>query len=170
MGLQKGQVCNHPELFERADVMAPFSFAHFGRSGPLGREGDLIFVPYSTRNPIEYQIPELLYLDGGLVDIPSVNPGPHLRTHCAHNLFNIWSTDRIHQSMYGEIEGVVHIILSARKLCSPPCSESPAFAFLRLLNKGPAEVHGLQVSPFMRNRLVELQQENKIIEQSTVLR
>lgn len=72
--------------------------------------------------------------------------------------------------MYGEIEGIVHITLSAHRLCSLLCSESPAFAFLRLLNRGPAEIHGLQVSPFMRNRLVELQQENKIIEQSTVLR
>lgn len=106
--LQECQVCNHPELFERADVMAPFSFAHFGRSGPLGREGDLIFVPYSTRNPIEYQVPELLYLDGGVVDIPSVKPGPRSRRLCVRNLFNIWSTDRIYQSMYDEIEGIVH--------------------------------------------------------------
>ncbi|KAF8559204.1 hypothetical protein OG21DRAFT_707459 [Imleria badia] len=150
--MQFRKVCNHPELFERADVLAPFSFAHFGRSGSLGREGDLIFVPYSTRNPIEYQVPELLYLDGGLVDIPSVNPGPCSRRLCVRNLFNIWSTDRIYQSMYDEIE------------------ESPAFAFLRLLNTAPAEVHGLQVSSFMRNRLVELQQENKIIEQSAILR
>ncbi|KAG8219916.1 SNF2 family DNA-dependent ATPase [Butyriboletus roseoflavus] len=149
--MQFRKVCNHPELFERAGVMAPFSFADFGRSGPLGREGDLISVPYSTRNPIEYQVPELLYLDGGLVDIPSINPGPRSRRLCARNLFNVWSTDRIYQSMYDEIEG------------------SPAFAFLRLLSSSPAEVHGLQVSPFMRNRLVELQQENKIIEQSTVL-
>jgi DNA helicase INO80 len=112
-GLQEYQVCNHPELFERADVMAPFSFAHFGRSGPLGREGDLIFVPYSTRNPIEYQVPELLYLDGGFVDIPSAKPGPRSRRLCVRNLFNIWSTDRIYQSMYDEIEGIVHTTLSA---------------------------------------------------------
>lgn len=169
MGLKKQQVCNHPELFERADVMAPFSFAHFGRSGPLGREGDLIFVPYSTRNPIEYRIPELLYLDGGLVDIPSIKPGLRSRRFCARNLFNIWSTDGIYQSMYDEIEGIDHTTL-ATHITLTTILESPAFAFLRLLNRGPAEVHGLQLSPFMRNRLVELQLENKIIEQSTILR
>lgn len=109
----KQQVCNHPELFERADVIAPFSFAHFGRSGPLGREGDLIFVPYSTQNPIGYHIPELLYLDGGLVDVPSSKPSLRSRKLCARNLFNIWSTDRIYQSMYDEVEGAVHTTLAA---------------------------------------------------------
>ncbi|KIJ21627.1 hypothetical protein PAXINDRAFT_95170 [Paxillus involutus ATCC 200175] len=150
--MQFRKVCNHPELFERADVVAPFSFAHFGRSGPLNREGDLISVPYSTRNPIEYCIPELFYLEGGLVDIPSEKPGLRSRRLSPRNLFNIWSPDWIYKSMYDEIEG------------------SPAFAFLRLLNKTPGEVHGLQVSSFMRNRLVELQEENMIIEKSAVLR
>ncbi|KAF9229431.1 hypothetical protein BS17DRAFT_723199 [Gyrodon lividus] len=150
--MQFRKVCNHPELFERADVIAPFSFAHFGRSGPLNREGDMISVPYSTRNPIEYRIPELFYLEAGLVYIPSEKPGLRSRRLCARNVFNIWSADRIYKSMYDEIEG------------------SPAFAFLRLLNRTPGEVHGLQVSSFMRNRLVELQEENKIVEKSAILR
>src|SRR5271168_352423 len=59
------KVCNHPELFERADVVAPFSFCKFGRSGPLMREGDSVLPPYSTRSPIEFSVPTLLYLDGG---------------------------------------------------------------------------------------------------------
>ncbi|KIK96361.1 hypothetical protein PAXRUDRAFT_312720 [Paxillus rubicundulus Ve08.2h10] len=150
--MQFRKVCNHPELFERADVVAPFSFAHFGRSGPLNREGDLISVPYSTRNPIEYCIPELFYLEGGLVDIPSEKPGLRSRRLSPRNLFNIWSPDWIYKSMYDEIEG------------------SPAFAFLRLLNRTPGAAHGLQVSSFMRNRLIELQEENMIIEKSAILR
>ena len=55
--MQFRKVCNHPELFERADVVAPFSFSEFGRSGPLNREGDFVVAPYSTRNPIEYGVP-----------------------------------------------------------------------------------------------------------------
>ncbi|KIJ68315.1 hypothetical protein HYDPIDRAFT_24608 [Hydnomerulius pinastri MD-312] len=150
--MQFRKVCNHPELFERADVVAPFSFTHFGRSGPLNREGELIAVPYSTRNPIEYRIPELFYMDGGLVDTPSETPGLRARSVCARNLFNIWTTDRIYKSMYDEIEG------------------SPAFAFLRLLDTTPGKVHGLQVSSFLHNRLIELQEENKITERSAILR
>jgi chromatin-remodeling ATPase INO80 len=96
------QVCNHPELFERADVVAPFSFSHFGRSGPLSREGDFITLPYSTRNPIEYAIPELLYRDGGLLDVPNERSKGLLNSACLTKLFNIWSTDWIQRSLYEE--------------------------------------------------------------------
>lgn len=99
------QVCNHPELFERADVVAPFSFTHFGRSGPLNREGDLISVPYSSTNPIEYHIPELFYDDGGLLDIACENHHLQSRSRCARNLFNIWDTERVYKSLYDEVEG-----------------------------------------------------------------
>lgn len=80
-------------------------------------------MPYSTRNPIEYQVPELLCLDSGLVDIPSVNPGLRSRRLCARSLFNIWSTDRIYQSMYDEIEGNVntmHVIDYAHHYVQSP--------------------------------------------------
>ncbi|KAG6820380.1 hypothetical protein H0H93_001351 [Arthromyces matolae] len=59
------QVCNHPELFERADVIAPFSFCEFGRPGPLMREGDFVLLPYSSRNPIEFVVPEIFCDNGG---------------------------------------------------------------------------------------------------------
>jgi hypothetical protein len=96
-------VCNHPELFERADVVAPFSFAQFGQSGPLNREGDFINLPYSTRNPIEYTIPRLFYQDGGLLDVANENSrglSPLSR------LMNIWSTDWMHHSLYADGERI----------------------------------------------------------------
>lgn len=61
--MQFRKVCNHPELFERADVRAPFSFAKFAGTSNLLREGDFVEVPYSTRNPIELQTPRLFYED-----------------------------------------------------------------------------------------------------------
>lgn len=61
--MQFRKVCNHPELFERADVRAPFSFAQFAGTSNLLREGDFVEVPYSTRNPIELQTPRLFYED-----------------------------------------------------------------------------------------------------------
>lgn len=149
--MQFRKVCNHPELFERADVVAPFSFSHFGQSGPLNREGDVASVPYSTKNPIEYCIPELFYHDGGLCEIPCEKNDLRSRSLCARNLFNIWDVERISKSLYDEVEA------------------SPAFAFLRLLNSSPSEVHSLRVSSFLRNRLTELQEENRIVERSTIL-
>lgn len=59
--MQFRKVCNHPELFERADVRAPFSFAKFAGTSNLLREGDFVEVPYSTRSLIELQIPRLFY-------------------------------------------------------------------------------------------------------------
>ncbi|RXW24763.1 hypothetical protein EST38_g1079 [Candolleomyces aberdarensis] len=53
--MQFRKVCNHPELFERADVVAPFSFCNYGKSGNPSREGDFVILPYSTKNPIEYE-------------------------------------------------------------------------------------------------------------------
>lgn len=91
------QVCNHPELFERADVVAPFSFAVFGRSGRPMRDGDSMSLYYSTRNPIEFLIPQLFYLDGGL-------PISDSRTSSLTRMFNIWSADWIHKSLYDEGE------------------------------------------------------------------
>lgn len=144
--MQFRKVCNHPELFERADVVAPFSFSRFGQSGPLNREGDFISLPYSTHNPIEYQIPALFHQDGGLIDVPCEKSGLHRQSDCTSGLFNIWSTEWIYRSTFDDVEA------------------SPAFAFLRLLNTTPSDVHGLQVSSFMRNWLRVLEEENRIVE------
>jgi DNA helicase INO80 len=93
------QVCNHPELFARADVDAPYSFVSYGRSGPLRRDVDVIHAPYSSKNPIDYSIPELFYLDGGLVDVPredsSMKAGPGVLAH----LMNVWSPETIVRSL-----------------------------------------------------------------------
>jgi DNA helicase INO80 len=100
LAMQFRKVCNHPELFERADVRAPFSFCEFGQSGPFNREGDVISAPYSTRNPIEVSVPELFYLDGGLLHVPCEDalmksgPGPLAA------LLNIWSVELICRSLY----------------------------------------------------------------------
>lgn len=59
-------------------------------------------VPYSTRNPIEYSIPELLYLDGGLKDdVPYDGTGVAVERDqgVLHKLMNIWATDWIQHSL-----------------------------------------------------------------------
>jgi chromatin-remodeling ATPase INO80 len=100
------KVCNHPELFERADIVAPYSFSDYGRSGPLNRQGDFIVASYSTRNPIEYSIPELFYLDGGMRDVPYDGPGVTLQPDrgILHKLMNIWTTDWVQHSLMDERE------------------------------------------------------------------
>lgn len=138
--MQFRKVCNHPELFERADVVAPFSFSKFGQSGPLNREGDYLIVPYSTRNPIEYAIPTLFYLDGGLLDVPTEN-STYLRSDSSvlRKMMNIWSPDWIERS-----------------LCEDSLS---GFSFLRFLDMTAGEAHALHVAPLLHRRLLALEEE-----------
>ncbi|KAJ3517373.1 hypothetical protein NLJ89_g556 [Agrocybe chaxingu] len=137
--MQFRKVCNHPELFERADVVAPFSFCNYGKPGPLMREGDFVILPYSTRNPIEYSIPARLYQDGGLLDVPSEDSLAPSRSSCLTKLLNIWSTDWIHRSRYHD--------------------DSPSFSFLRFIDMPTSEAHQIHVSPLMRRRLLALERE-----------
>ncbi|KAJ6604781.1 SNF2 family DNA-dependent ATPase [Mycena vulgaris] len=137
--MQFRKVCNHPELFERADVVAPFSFSRFGRSGPLMREGDFVSLSYSTRNPIEFTIPELLYQDGGILSVAYEHSTSASQSSCLSKLLNIWSTDWIHRSLYDE--------------------ESSSFSFLRLLGSSAKEAHALHLSPLISRRLSAVHDE-----------
>lgn len=71
--MQFRKVCNHPDLFERADINSPFSFAVFGKTSSLvssaaaaavtsNNKGEVFTdLMYSTQNPITYNIPRLVY-------------------------------------------------------------------------------------------------------------
>ncbi|KAF7784425.1 hypothetical protein Agabi119p4_590 [Agaricus bisporus var. burnettii] len=140
--MQFRKVCNHPELFERADVVAPYSFTSFGRSGNLAREGDFVGLPYSVRNPIQISIPKLFYQDGGLLDVPSES-SESTNTSVLKNLCNIWSTDWIYRSFY---------------------ESDNSFSFLRFLDISPAEAHSLHTSPLMKRTLQMSKQETLLHE------
>ncbi|TDL28392.1 hypothetical protein BD410DRAFT_780893 [Rickenella mellea] len=125
--MQFRKVCNHPELFERADVVAPFSFCEFGRSGPINREGDFIYCNYSTRNPLEFKIPELFYLDGGIRSVPQENSPSGPNSEVLRKLTSIWTTDWMRRSLEDDVK-------------------SP-FAFLQLLDMGSGDAHTLHFAP-----------------------
>lgn len=100
--MQFRKVCNHPELFERADVRAPFALAEFARSGSLAREGDLLNLPDSTTSLIEMQVPKLLVREGGLFAVPGHDSRKGFDTGYLQNLFNIWRAPHIHESLQRE--------------------------------------------------------------------
>lgn len=58
--MQFRKVCNHPDLFERADVKSSFVFGSFAETGSFLRETDLE-VSYSLQNHIHYRIPKQVY-------------------------------------------------------------------------------------------------------------
>ncbi|KAI8066860.1 SNF2 family N-terminal domain-containing protein [Gongronella butleri] len=96
--MQFRKVCNHPELFERADVEAPASFVTFGESGPLSKE-QFLYCPYSATNPIKYHLPKLVYRHGGCLDVPGPDANVGFTTHYLDNLMSIWDPAHIYESM-----------------------------------------------------------------------
>jgi DNA helicase INO80 len=100
--MQFRKVCNHPELFERADVTGPLSFASFAHSASLTREGDLLHCPDSVTNGIELHIPKLLAREGGLTKTPGWNSRAGFDTKYLDNMFNIWRQPHVAQDLQSE--------------------------------------------------------------------
>ncbi|KAI1612220.1 adenosinetriphosphatase [Exophiala viscosa] len=102
--MQFRKVCNHPDLFERADTSSPFSMSYFAETASFLREGSFVQVGYSVRNPIQYDLPRVLCNDVGRLDIagPSnVRAGFHragFRKDALGGLLRIWTPENIKKS------------------------------------------------------------------------
>ena len=97
--MQFRKVCNHPDLFERAETSSPLSLAYFAETASFVREGNNVNVGYSTRNLIEYDLPRLLCSPEGRLDMAgSKNPRAGFRNKCLANMMNIWSPEHIQKS------------------------------------------------------------------------
>jgi DNA helicase INO80 len=57
--MQLRKVCNHPQIFEPAEVVSPFTFAECA-SAPLSTDEVALLVLFNSRNPINYRQPRLL--------------------------------------------------------------------------------------------------------------
>jgi DNA helicase INO80 len=97
--MQFRKVCNHPELFERADVTAPFAFAAFNKTSSIIRDPDVLDVPYATQSHIEYRLPKFLYREGGLVHIPGPDSRAGFDSFHLNRLMNIWRPDYVQNSL-----------------------------------------------------------------------
>lgn len=118
--MQFRKVCNHPDLFERADVVAPFAFANFNSSGNLLRQADLLYCPGRPTNPIQVPVPKILWTDGGILSRPSENGRAGSDTKNLQSLMSIWSTEWINSSLK---------------------SKDSSFGFLQILDMSPGQLH-----------------------------
>lgn len=117
--MQFRKVCNHPDLFQRADTTSPLSFGYFAETASFVREGNVIPVAYSTRSLIGYELPNLVWRDGGrLYKAGSDNPKAGFRSKYLDHLMNIWTPDSVRESTSG----------------------SDAFSWLRFADVSPSEV------------------------------
>ncbi|KAK0619392.1 INO80-like protein [Immersiella caudata] len=100
--MQFRKVCNHPDLFERADTASPFSCGYFAETASFLREGPNITVGYSTRSLINYELPRLIWRDGGrLHKAGSDNVTAGFRSKYLDHMMNIWAPDNIRDSTAG---------------------------------------------------------------------
>jgi DNA helicase INO80 len=96
--MQFRKVCNHPDLFERADVKSPLALTTWSETGSFLREGPKFEVPYTSKNAINYRVPVLVYRGSGRLDLPGKNSDAGSRYHILRNRLNIWKSDYIKQS------------------------------------------------------------------------
>lgn len=100
--MQFRKVCNHPDLFERADTTSPFSCGYYAETASFVREGTNVTVGYSTRSLINFELPQLIWRDGGRLD----KPGPDnlragFRSKYLGHMMNIWTPENMQDSLQG---------------------------------------------------------------------
>jgi DNA helicase INO80 len=100
--MQFRKVCNHPDLFERADTSSPFSFGYFAETASFVREGNNVTVGYSTRSLIEYPLPKLIWQHEGRLYKPDRdNMKAGFRARYLDQMMNIWTPDNVKDSLSG---------------------------------------------------------------------
>ncbi|KAK3676424.1 putative DNA helicase ino80 [Recurvomyces mirabilis] len=67
--MQFRKVCNHPDLFERAEIKSPMAMTRYAETASFMREGSFVQVAYSVRSMIEYWLPSMLGEDAGRLDV-----------------------------------------------------------------------------------------------------
>ncbi|KAJ3343396.1 putative DNA helicase ino80 [Gonapodya sp. JEL0774] len=102
--MQLRKVCNHPELFARAEVRTPLQVCELGgrlSTPSVGKGGDLEhWVSEAPANPILLEVPRLIY-DAGLVNMGADNTvrKRSLTFGVADHLRNIWRPEYIAETM-----------------------------------------------------------------------
>ncbi|PKS11050.1 hypothetical protein jhhlp_002811 [Lomentospora prolificans] len=118
--MQFRKVCNHPDLFERADTTSPFAFCQFGETASFVREGNDVTVKYSTRNVIDYPLPVRIWQgDGRLDKACGDNSKAGWRNKALNHMMNIFTPDHIREHMEG----------------------SDSFSWLRFADASPGDVY-----------------------------
>lgn len=139
--MQFRKVCNHPDLFERADTTSPFFAGCFAETASFVREGPNVHVGYSTRNSIEYNLPRLVWSEGGrLYKADKNNEKAGFRNKYLNHLMNIWTPENIRESSSG----------------------NDSFSFLRFADTSPEEVYHASHSDVFSRAAALATRENRL--------
>jgi DNA helicase INO80 len=139
--MQFRKVCNHPDLFERAEVTSPFSFGYFAETASFVREGNNVAVGYSTRSLIDYELPSLVWSEGGRLNRAGRdNDKAGWRNKALSHMMNIWTPENVLASTKG----------------------SEAFSWLRFADVSANEVYQATHNSIFTRATNELQKRNRL--------
>jgi DNA helicase INO80 len=97
--MQFRKVCNHPDLFERAEIWSPMSMSSWAETASFMREGQNVDVAYSSRSLIELWLPKMLGEDPGRLDVAGPgNSKAGWRNRWLHRELNVWNSKNIQDS------------------------------------------------------------------------
>lgn len=88
--MQFRKVCNHPDLFERADVQSSFVFGDFAETSSFLRETELE-LSYSLINHIQFDMPKIVYNE---LLIPGNNSNVGSRNKI-YEMFSIYNPENV---------------------------------------------------------------------------
>src|SRR5690606_10696493 len=115
--MQFRKVCNHPDLFERAEVHSPFSIATFADTVSFLTEVTEVNLNYTAYTRINYPAPRLDFREERL-DVPGRKTRAGFNTKYLDNLLNIWTPDYLYERSR---------------------EENSAFGWLRFVDSSPKE-------------------------------
>jgi chromatin-remodeling ATPase INO80 len=128
--MQFRKVCNHPDLFERAETTAPVSLSYFAETASFLREGHFVNVGYSIRSLIEYDLPRLLCSPAGRVDVAGPgNARAGFETRHLGHLMSIWNPQ--HMRVSSQNAGGFSFL----RFIEPSCSDASRTARLGLFER-----------------------------------
>ena len=139
--MQFRKVCNHPDLFERAEIWSPMSMAYFAETASFMREGHFIQVSYSVRNMIEFWLPKMLGEGEGRFDIAGPdNLKAGWRKQWLGTNFSVWDERNIAES----------------------ARNNGAFSWLRFVDQCAGDVAATARKTFLDRAIALSQDENRL--------
>ena len=140
--MQFRKVCNHPDLFERADTTAPFSMSHFAETASFLREGSYVQLGYSIRNLIQYDLPRILCNDNGCLSMAGPNNiEAGSRSKLLTNSLSVWQPEHIRKSL----------------------DEASSFAFMGLTDSSIGEVCRYARASTLDRILAQLDDKRRVV-------
>ncbi|KAF8315369.1 hypothetical protein DL93DRAFT_2057333, partial [Clavulina sp. PMI_390] len=140
--MQFRKVCNHPDLFQRAEIVTPYAFCAFTKTN-ITREKEYLFYPDTPVNPICLSLPRLFYMEGTIRGVPGESSFGKDSTIMA-SMLNIWRTAWIKRSV----------------------DSNTSFSFLPFLKLSPSDATTIFTSSSLGRVLLKVETDTLVAELS----